>query len=109
MTDSSANPVFVVLLFLLRCLVPLAILFGISYLLRKMGFVAAEAPEPPDESLDDDDLETVKIPNVDTTKKVSRKGGNNAPSEKTKIKVPRASGKSPGRKKPVEKPRSRSK
>jgi hypothetical protein len=50
MNDTSANPIFVALLFILRCVVPLAILFGISYLLRKMGLVAVEAPEPPDES-----------------------------------------------------------
>ena len=50
MNDTSANPVFVALLFILRCIVPLAILFGISYLLRKMGLVAVEAPEPPNEN-----------------------------------------------------------
>ena len=49
MNDTSANPVFVVLLFILRCVVPLAILFGVSYLLRKMGLVAVESPEPPDD------------------------------------------------------------
>jgi hypothetical protein len=46
MSETPANPVFVALLFILRCLVPLAILFGISYLLRKLGLVA-ETPEPP--------------------------------------------------------------
>jgi len=50
MNEPSANQFFVVLLFVLRCLVPLAVLFGISYLLRKMGLVAVEAPEPPDEN-----------------------------------------------------------
>jgi len=44
--NETANPVFVVLLFILRCLVPVAILLGISYLLRKFGLVA-ETPEPP--------------------------------------------------------------
>lgn len=48
MNDTSANPIFVALLFFLRCVVPLAILFGVSYLLRKMGLVAIESPEPPD-------------------------------------------------------------
>ncbi|NUQ85947.1 MAG: hypothetical protein HUU11_14640 [Anaerolineales bacterium] len=48
MNDTPANPVFVALLFILRCLVPLAILFVISYLLRKLGLVA-ETPEPPAE------------------------------------------------------------
>lgn len=46
MSDAPANPVFVALLFILRCLVPVAVLFGISYLLRKLGLVA-ETPEPP--------------------------------------------------------------
>lgn len=46
MSDTPANPVFVTLLFILRCLVPVAILFGISYLLRRLGLVA-ETPEPP--------------------------------------------------------------
>jgi hypothetical protein len=48
MNEPSANPFFVVLLFIIRCLVPLAILFGISYLLRRMGLVAIETPEPPE-------------------------------------------------------------
>lgn len=46
MSDTPANPVFVALLFILRCLVPLAVLFGISYLLRRLGLVA-QTPEPP--------------------------------------------------------------
>ena len=48
MNETSASPFVVGLLFILRCLVPLAILFGISYLLRKLGLVA-ESPEPPAE------------------------------------------------------------
>jgi len=52
MNDTSANPLFVALLFILRCVVPLAILFGISYLLRKMGLVAVESPEPPNKNGD---------------------------------------------------------
>lgn len=46
MSDAPANPVFVALLFILRCLVPVAILLGISYLLRRLGLVD-ETPEPP--------------------------------------------------------------
>jgi len=46
MNETSASPLFVVLLFILRCLVPIAILFGVSYILRKLGLVA-ETPEPP--------------------------------------------------------------
>ena len=49
MNETAANPVFVALLFILRCLVPLAILFGISYLLRRFGLVVIDNPEPPEE------------------------------------------------------------
>jgi len=52
MNEPSANSFFVVLLFILRCLVPLAILFGISYLLRRMGLVAIETPEPKEEPVE---------------------------------------------------------
>jgi hypothetical protein len=55
MNETAGNPVFVALLFILRCLVPLAILFGISYLFRRFGLVTTEAAEPPDERDDDED------------------------------------------------------
>lgn len=58
MNETTANPVFVALLFILRCLVPLAILFGISYLLRRLGLVVIEAPEPPDERDDEEENTT---------------------------------------------------
>jgi hypothetical protein len=54
MSETSANPVFVALLFILRCIVPLLVLFGISYLLRKLGLVA-ETPEPPSDYEDNND------------------------------------------------------
>jgi hypothetical protein len=50
MNDTSTSSFFVVLLFILRCIVPLAILFGISYLLRRLGLVAIETPEPYEKS-----------------------------------------------------------
>ncbi len=43
----QVSPLFVVLLFILRCLVPLGILFGISYLLRRLGLIASPPPPPP--------------------------------------------------------------
>jgi hypothetical protein len=49
MNETAANPIFVALLFILRCLVPLVILFGISYLLRRFGLVVIDNPEPPEE------------------------------------------------------------
>jgi len=60
MNEPSANPFFVVLLFILRCLVPLAILFGISYLLRRMGLVAIETPEPKKEAVEAPTKESAK-------------------------------------------------
>ncbi len=52
MNEPSTNSFFVVLLFILRCLVPLAILFGVSYLLRRMGLVAIETSEPKEEPME---------------------------------------------------------
>jgi hypothetical protein len=43
---NSTNPLFVGLFFILRCVVPLAIMLGISYLLKRFG-VIAEPPKPP--------------------------------------------------------------
>lgn len=54
MGDASANPVIIALLCIARCLVPLVILFGISYLLRRFGVIAKPAP-PPEEYQKSDD------------------------------------------------------
>ena len=47
---STTNPLFVVLFFALRCLVPLLIMLGITYLLKRLGLIAASPPLPPDEN-----------------------------------------------------------
>ena len=60
MNETAANPIFVALLFILRCLVPLAVLFGISYLLRRLGLVVIDRPEPSDDSDDRDDNPSAK-------------------------------------------------
>jgi hypothetical protein len=62
MNDPAANPFFVAMLFILRCLVPLAILFGISYLLRRFGLVVIDNPEPPDESNENDNSTSASNP-----------------------------------------------
>ena len=54
MGDASANPVYVAIICILRCLVPLLLLFGISYLLRRFGVIAKPAP-PPDEYQNSED------------------------------------------------------
>jgi NADH:ubiquinone oxidoreductase subunit B-like Fe-S oxidoreductase len=46
MGGATANPIYVAMLCIARCLVPLVILFGISYLLRRFGIVAKPAPPP---------------------------------------------------------------
>jgi hypothetical protein len=43
MDDSSTGPVIIGLMFILRCLIPLGILFGISYLLQRLGLVTDHA------------------------------------------------------------------
>jgi hypothetical protein len=48
MGEATANPIFVGLLCVARCLVPLVILFVVSYLLRRFGVVAKPTPPPED-------------------------------------------------------------
>ena len=45
----KANPFLVSLICVVRCLVPLLIMLGVSYLLKKLGLIA-ESPKPPPES-----------------------------------------------------------
>lgn len=44
--NETANPFVMAFLFILRCLIPLGILLGISYLLRRMELII-EPPAPP--------------------------------------------------------------
>ncbi len=46
MNSSDSNPAIIALFFVLRCLVPLAVMLGISYLLRRLKLIA-EPPKPP--------------------------------------------------------------
>ncbi len=46
MGEASVNPIYIALLCVARCLVPLVILFAISYLLRRFGVIAKPAPPP---------------------------------------------------------------
>jgi hypothetical protein len=48
MDNASANPAFVFLLCVARCLVPVLLLLGVSYLLRRFGFIKSP-PSPPDD------------------------------------------------------------
>jgi hypothetical protein len=49
MENANSNPLFVALFFIIRCLVPLLIMLGISYLLKRFGLIAPP-PEPPPDS-----------------------------------------------------------
>jgi hypothetical protein len=49
MDNSPASPLFVILFFLLRCLLPIIILMGISYILRKLGLVSESHKSPPND------------------------------------------------------------
>jgi hypothetical protein len=45
MQGSTANPLILALLLIARCLIPVGILLGLSYLVRRLGLV--EGPPPP--------------------------------------------------------------
>jgi hypothetical protein len=47
MENTPSNPIYVFLFFFIRCIIPLGIMLGISYLLRKMGLIS-EAPQQPE-------------------------------------------------------------
>lgn len=47
MQETTESPIIVALLFVARCVVPLLIMLGISYLLRRLGLIA-ESPPPPE-------------------------------------------------------------
>ena len=62
MNESASNPFVQVVFFCLRCGVPVVLMLGVSYLLKRMG-VIAPAPKPPpgwDDGTDEEDSETGK-------------------------------------------------
>jgi hypothetical protein len=46
MNRADGSPLLIAFFFVLRCLVPLALMLGISYLLRRLKLIA-EPPAPP--------------------------------------------------------------
>lgn len=50
MPESAESPIVVALLFVARCVVPLLVMLGISYLLRRLGLIAEAPPPPPDKN-----------------------------------------------------------
>jgi hypothetical protein len=55
MENSSTHPIIIGLLFVLRCLVPLAIMLGVSHLLRRFGLIR-EPGLPERTSKEEDDI-----------------------------------------------------
>jgi hypothetical protein len=53
MHEGSLNPLYVLFLYILRCAVPLGIMLGLSYLLRRFGFISK--PPPPPKGWDDEE------------------------------------------------------
>lgn len=55
MQEGTEGPIFLVeaLLFVLRCLVPLLLMLGVSYLLKRLGLITPPPPPPPDRDNDD--------------------------------------------------------
>ena len=53
MHEGSLNPLYIILLYILRCVVPLGIMLGVSYLLRRFGFISK--PPPPPKGWDDEE------------------------------------------------------
>jgi hypothetical protein len=46
MDRPELNPLIIMLFYVLRCMVPLGIMLGISYVLRRLGLIAKPASPP---------------------------------------------------------------
>ncbi len=49
MDEQNATPFVVAIFFVIRCLIPLAIMIGISFVLRKLGLISEPPQKPPDQ------------------------------------------------------------
>jgi outer membrane biosynthesis protein TonB len=102
MNESSASSFYMVLLFILRCFVPLAVLFGISYLLRRMGLVAIEPPEPKEEPVEESTKDSVEVASSPKSKsatqpKKPKKRKPSLPKKKTDTKPKTGTSRSPSK------------
>ena len=54
MQEATEGPIFLIeaLLFVLRCVVPLLLMLGVSYLLKRLGLISPPPPPPPDRDND---------------------------------------------------------
>ncbi len=48
MDEAELNPLLIILFYILRCGVPLALMLGVSYLLRRLGVIKEARPAPKD-------------------------------------------------------------
>jgi hypothetical protein len=50
MQEGTETPTFLIeaVLFVLRCVVPLLLMLGVSYLLKRLGLITPPPPPPPD-------------------------------------------------------------
>jgi hypothetical protein len=62
MDDQAANPIIIVLMFIARFAIPLMIMLGVSYLLKKLGLIK-EPPPPPNNRNHNDVSENGTLPN----------------------------------------------
>lgn len=49
MSEAAESPFIIALLFAVRCLLPLMLMLGVTYLLRRFGLITAPLPPPPDQ------------------------------------------------------------
>jgi hypothetical protein len=55
MDDVSANPLIIALLAVIRCLIPLLIMLGISYLLKRFGLIKEPPKAPAEPDIEEND------------------------------------------------------
>jgi len=48
MDNSDPGPIVLLGFFILRCILPVLFLLGISYILRRLGFISKSPPPPPE-------------------------------------------------------------
>lgn len=90
MNDSSTGPLVIGLLFILRCLIPLGILFGISYLLQRLGLVDNNnAPEKKTGSYEDEGGQISGVPSTTPGKTSASVSSSNRKQGKKKATTPK--------------------
>lgn len=85
--SDTVNPIIMGLLFVLRCLIPLGILFGISYLLRRLELVVEHSDEEAEASASADSTPAEVEPAPQSAPVVEKKADGkkkSAPSKKKK-------------------------